>query len=397
MNETVRVPRVKVATYQAPRVAVTPVTEVIPSEPLPGCPAPGAYQKVLLDTVTGELSWHENPQHREPWSPAWTAVNDVPRETWKRWYPGKLFPPGSVGPHMWFEPVPELISWNVDSGFAGQPYLDVEAANALLELVAPYAQELLNGFYEAGGELDWSAAAAHAARNICRVTSRHREAAPREVDAHLVDFAEIVQRFPQVYRPEMLRLSLDELAEECEYQTRYIGANRNWHEEVKKVFGTPYRDGSGVNLDVLGVRSWYRTVLLDGDSRPPRDFRDWDAEHGRLASSAITSESTDAELERWSDAEERHASRQGVRIFGTKEAAFQRRAQLREQDWDRLAVVGAEVARLEKYREERAGLVARVTQWEPSDSDIGSRARMSRQAVHKLRVGDKSAEGLSKQ
>ncbi|MGW3491890.1 hypothetical protein [Streptomyces sp. NPDC001054] len=389
---TVSVPKVEVVTYQAPRVVITPVTEVISPEPVQGRRAPGAYQHVLLDTGTGELSWHESTEHREPWNPAWKAINDVPRETWKRWHPGKVFSPGSVGPHMWFEPVPELINWTVDSGFGGRPYLNVEDANALLELVAPYAQEVLDGFYEAGGELDWSAAAAHAARNICRVISRSQQAAPREVDAHLVDFAEIVQRFPQVYRPEMLRLSLDNLAEECEYQTRFIGTNKQWHEEVKKVFGTPYHDGSGVSLDVLGVRSWYRTLLLDGDPRPTRDFRDWDAEHGRLAAATITSETTDAELERWIGAEEHRAAQQGVRILGAKDAAYELRAQLREQDWDRLAVVGAEVARLEKYREERTKLVGRVTQWGYGDSDVAGRARMSRQAVHKLRTGDKAED-----
>ena len=383
MTETVPVPQIEVATYQAPRVTITTVESVIPSEPVPGSHAPGHYQHVLLNTVTGELAFHESTQHREPWDPSWRAVNDVPKSTWKRWHPGKLFLPGS-GPHMWFEPVPELLSWTVDSGFPGHPYLDVEAANALLELVKPYAQELLDGLFEAGGELDWSAASAHAGRNLCRLTSRHREAAPREVDADLVDFAEIVQRFPQVYHPELLRLSLDKLAHECEIHTRYLGCD-NWHPEIKKVFGTPYRDGSGVYLQVTGVRSWYRTVLLAGDPREPRDFADWDAAHGSLTASGITSQSTDAELDVWIEQEETRAAQQGLRLFGTREAAYSHRARLREQDWDRLAVVGAECARLEKYLAERRQLVTRAIAWGYSDSDIAGRARVSRQAVHKLR------------
>ncbi|MCQ4045795.1 hypothetical protein ACFOSC_27735 [Streptantibioticus rubrisoli] len=382
-NEAVSVPQIEVATYRAPRVTVTPVTEVIPSEPVAGAHAPGAYQNVLLNTRTGELSFHESTEHREPWNPQWKAINDVPRETWKRWHPGKLFLPGA-GPHMWFEPVPELLNWTVDSGFTGHPYLDVEAANALLELVAPYAQELLDGFFEAGGELDWSAASARAGRQLCRLTSRHREAALPEVDADLVDFAEVVAHFPQVYRPEMLRLSLDKLAHECEVQTRYIGANEHWHEEVKKVFGTPHRDGTGVHLQVTGVRSWYRTVLLDGDPREPRDFADWDAAHGSLNGSGITSESTDADLDAWIEREELRAAQAGLRLFGTREAAYSHRARLREQDWDRLAVVGAECTRLEKYRTERLQLVNRAISWGYSDSDIAGRARVSRQAVHKL-------------
>lgn len=381
-NEAVSVPQIEVATYRAPRVTVTPVTEVIPSEPVAGAHAPGAYQHVLLHTATGELSFHESSEHREPWNPSWRAVNDVPRETWKRWHPGKLFLPGS-GPHMWFEPVPELLCWTVDSGFTGCPYLDVEAANALLELVTPYAQELLDGFFEAGGELDWSAASARAGRQLCRLTSRHREAALPEVDADLVDFANVVQRFPQVYRPEMLSLSLDKLAHECETHTRALGSE-HWHPEIKKVFGAPHSDGSGVGLQLTGVRSWYRTVLLDGDPRAPRDFADWDAAHGSLKDSGIASESTDADLDTWIEREELRAAQQGVRLFGTQEAAYSHRARLREQDWDRLAVVGAECARLEKYRTERLQLVNRAISWGYSDSDIAGRARVSRQAVHKL-------------
>lgn len=391
-NEAVTVPEVEVSTYRAPRVTITPVESVIPSEPVAGAHAPGSYQHVLLNTSTGELAFHESTEHREPWNPAWQAVNDVPKATWSRWHPGKLFLPGS-GPHMWFEPVPELLNWGVDSGFTGHPYLDVEAANALLELVAPYAQELLDGFFEAGGELDWSAASARAGRQLCRLTSRHREAAAPEVDADLVDFADIVARFPQVYRPELLGLSLDKLAERCEYQTRYIGANEHWHQEVKKVFGQPYPDGSGVGLQVLGVRSWYRTVLMDGDPRPARDFADWDVEHQVLAASDISSETTDAALDTWIEREELRAGQQGVRLFGTKEAAYSHRARLREQDWDRLAVVGAECARLEKYKAERLQLVTRAISWGYGDSDIAGRARVSRQAVHKLSKKAEDASG----
>ncbi|MFE5730231.1 hypothetical protein ACFQ7A_04865 [Streptomyces sp. NPDC056528] len=383
-SEAVTVPQVEVATYRAPQVTITPVTEVIPSEPVAGAHTPGGYQSVLLNTRTGELSFHESTEHREPWNPRWRAINDVPKETWNRWHPGKPFMPGS-GPHMWFEPVPELLSWHVDSGFTGHPYLGVEAANDLLELITPTAQQLLDGFFEAGGELDWSAESAHAGRQLCRLTSRHREAARREVDGDLVDFADIVARFPQVYRPELLGLSLDELAERCEYQTRYIGANEHWHEEVKKVFGQPYRDGSGVGLQVLGVRSWYRTVLMDGDPRPPRDFADWDVQHKALAASEITSETTDAALDTWIKREELRAGQQGVRLFGTKEAAYSHRARLREQDWDRLAVVGAEVARLEGLEAERRKLVDRMIAWGHSDSDIAGRARITRQAVNKRR------------
>ncbi|MFC9431481.1 hypothetical protein [Streptomyces sp. NPDC056987] len=381
------VPQIKVATYQAPQITVTPVTAVISTEHIEPGRTPGAYQHVLLDTTTGVLSFHEGTEHLERWDPSWTAINDVPRETWKRWHPGTLFT-GGGGPHTWFEPVPELLCWVIDSGFTGHPYLDVEAANALLELVAPTAQELLDSFFEAGGELDWSAAAAHTARNICRLTSRYREAAPLDVDSELVDYAAIVQRFPAVYRPDLLRLTSDKLAEACEYQTRFLGNNEHWHPEIKKVFGAPHSDGSGVSLGVLGVRSWYRTARLEGDPRPPRDFSDWNAEHGSLAGSGITSDCPDTALDTWAERQDLLAAQQGLRLLGAKEAAHSHRANLREQDWDRLAVVGAEVARLETLRAERSLLVRRAIGWGRDDSAIASRARMSRQAVNKMRTND---------
>lgn len=383
-DQTVPVPQVEVARYQAPRVTVTPVRSVIPSDRVEGASPAGGYQYVLLHTITGELRFHESTQHREPWDPSWKAVNDVPKETWERWHPGTSFPAGP-GPGMWFRPVPELLSWHVDSGFTGHPYLDVEAANTLLDLLAPYAQDLLDRLFESAGELDWSAASVHAGRQMGRLTSRYREAASPEVDSDLVDFAAIVARFPQVYRPELLRLGLDKLAEECEFQSRFIGMNERWHQEVKKVFGRPYHDGSGVSLQVLGVRSWYRTALLQGDPRPARGFGDWDAEQGRLTASGITSQTTDAELDRWIEDEDLYAAQQGVRLVGIRDAAYSHRAQLREQDWDRLAVVGAEVARLEEYLSERRRLVSRAIHWGYGDSDIAGRARMSRQAVHKMR------------
>ncbi|MFB7983817.1 hypothetical protein [Streptomyces vinaceus] len=365
------------------------MTEVISSEPIAGRHQPGGYQHVLLDTVNGELRFHESTEHLEPWDPAWKAVNDVPRSTWERWHPGTMFLPGG-GPHQWFEPVPGLLSWTLRSGIPEWPYLDVTAANAFLEDLVPSAQELLDGLFQAGGELDWSAASARASRNMDRVCN-HLPAAPAQADAQLTDFGQIVDRFPQVYQPELLRLSLEDLAKECEYITRFLGSNKHWHPEIKKVFGAPYADGSGVGLDVLGVRSWYRTVLLDGDPRPVRAVTDWDAEHDSLSSSGITSTSADADLDAWAEREELRAAREGLRLLGAQGAARSHRASLREKDWDRLAVVGAEVARIEEEldqaRAARLELVTRAIDWGQADAAIGTRARMTRQAVHKIRTG----------
>jgi hypothetical protein len=284
------------------------VTEVITAKPLDGR-RPGHYQQVLLDTRTGELRFHEIPERWEPWNPACRSISDVPRETYKRWHPGTFF--SGVGPHQWFEPVPEVLSWTIGSGVEEFPYLDADAANALLQELTPYAQTLLDGLFDAGGDLDWSADSGRAGRNITRLCKTERKAAGPEADAHLVDYGTIVARFPQVYRPNLLRRSLDGLAKDCESITRYLGCNERWHQEIKEVFGVPYSDGSGMGHDVLGARAWYRSVLMNGDPRPLKEFADWNAEQGRLAAGGITSTSTDTELDGWADREEEEAARQG--------------------------------------------------------------------------------------
>ncbi|MEU1407535.1 hypothetical protein ABZ471_35235 [Streptomyces sp. NPDC005728] len=260
--------------------------------------------------------------------------------------------------------------------------------------MAGEGQALLTRWRDA--DLDWSADSGRAGRNITRLCKRHWKAAGPEADAHLVDYSEIVARFPQVYRPNLLRQQLDELAKDCESITRYLGSNEHWHPEVNEAFGVPYRDGSDKGHDVLGVRAWYRSILMDGDPRPLKEFPDWEAEHGRLAAGDITSTSTDAELDRWADLEEKNAARQGWRLLGAREAAAAHREQLRDRGWDRLAVVGADIAELENStdavdknlettRQERLHLVTAAIGWGRSDSEIATRARVPRRAVYELR------------
>ncbi|MEV4559102.1 hypothetical protein AB0K51_19220 [Kitasatospora sp. NPDC049285] len=396
MEIKIVVPQVQQARYAAPRVAVTPVVEVISSVSVsyPSF-APGHYQQILLDTRTGELRFFESTEHLEPWNPAWTAANDVPRETWRRWHPGTLF--SGRGPHMWFQPVPDLLAWVIDSGVKELPYLGVQDANRLLEELAPHAQALLDGLFQAGGELDWSATAARAGRTIGRLCDRHHRAQPAtaDADADLVDYAEIVARFPEVYRPGVLGAGRKRLADGCEGITRFLGCNEHWHPEIKKVFGRTADDGTYVYLDVLGVRSWYRTVLLGGDPRPAVEFADWDSEHSALADSGITSMTTDAGLASWSERVTTRAGSAGINLLGALEAAHAHRTVLREQEWNRLAVTGADIAEMKAeavhgadikaLEAEQAVLIGRAISWGRTDSSIARRARTSEQTVTSLR------------
>lgn len=248
---TVAVPR-----YAAPQVAAVPVTGVISPEPV-GDRIVGHYQQVLLNTRTGELRFHENTAHREPWNPDWTCSGDVPPETRDRWYPGKAFMPGG-GQDQW-EPVPELLSWTVDSGVKEFPYLDADGANALLDEIAPFAQGLLDGLYQTGEDLDWSAGSVNIGRDICGLCSRKRQTAG--VSPGNADYSEIVRRFPYLFRPELLALPAGRLAGECESISRFLGCNEHWNPEVHEVFAIARYPGDGYpELHVYGVRSWYRAA-----------------------------------------------------------------------------------------------------------------------------------------
>jgi putative hemolysin len=251
LERAARVPAVTVPRYDAPRVTTVAVTQVISPEPVSGRPEPGHYQQVMLDTRTGELRFYESAEHLE------APDGDV---AWDRWHPGELFVPNG-GPHMWFEPVPGLLYWVVDSGryVPGLPYLDAAAANALLGEVAPYAQALLDGLWDTG-ELDWSAASAAAGRHIERLCSRERRACGRTEG--LADYGDIVARLPHVYQPALLTAAPDKLAGWCESITRFLGCNEHWHPEVTEAFGAPCRsdNDSYLVLDKLGVRAWYRAA-----------------------------------------------------------------------------------------------------------------------------------------
>jgi hypothetical protein len=391
----------------APPVTVVAVTETISSVPMNGRFRPGHYQSVLLNTTTGELSLHESTEHLEPWRAEWRAVNDVPRDILRRWHPGQPFLAGG-GPHQWFEPVPEVLSWVIDSGVTELPYLDAAAANALLARVAEQAGELLVNLYVTAGHphpgaekldrpttglLYWSAVSAHVGRNIVRLCSRKQFTAERDADRELVDFADIVRTHPQVFRPRLLRMPDVKLTAECEYITRFLGSNDAWNGEIRQAYGKTSPEpggGSYTRLDVLGVRPWYLAARQEGEF-PVLEFAAWDAQHGALAASGIIALTGDDEIERWAQQQEDQGIDQGVVLLGAADAGREYRNQQRDLAWDQLAPAGERVARLEQElaaaRAHRRHLVAVAALWNSSDDEIGKRARMSRQAVHKIRTG----------
>ncbi|MFE7963474.1 hypothetical protein ACFU0X_10530 [Streptomyces cellulosae] len=389
MTTSIAVPDISVPRYKAPQVATTPVTEVIPSEPVSGNRAwPGQYQHIVLNTRTGQLYFHESDEHRTPWNPAWKSFTDVPDEIRSRWHPGALFLPGDN--HALFKPVPAILYWVIDSGVDELPYLDVDAANEILAAAAPFAQELLDNLYDVEGDLDWSAASWIAGRNLNRGLSRHRDPLPQDADIYrdVADYADVIARYPEIYQPELTTLSLEEIADHAETIVRFLGCNEHWHPQVLETFGCPDRTGY-VCFTPAGVRAWYRAAALYGGPLPGKPFSVWDAEHGRLASGEITATTSDDELTTWAAKEEERAAREGFRLLDVREAAIRHRDGLRAQAWERGQAVRKLIETLQDQLRpliaERASLINDAIGWGRGDSEIAAQVGVTRQAVHQAR------------
>lgn len=273
-----RVPHVTVPRYAAPRVTVTPVTQVISQKPAAdwGPPRPGHYQSILLDTRTGEMSFHESAQHLEPRAWPRERTSDVPRTTWERWYPGTLFP----GTYGWTDPVPGLLRWVIDSGVTAFPYLDADGANALLAQVAPHAQDLLDNLFSADA-LDWSVSSVRTGRDIAGLCSRHRKAAGH-VNG-MADFADIVARFPQAYTDHgdftATLYPGEPMAAWSKDISACYGVSQQYPDALA-AFGAPWPgyDSGALHMDVLGARAWHETAagLAPCSSTPAGPMTDQD-------------------------------------------------------------------------------------------------------------------------
>ncbi|MFE7963473.1 hypothetical protein ACFU0X_10525 [Streptomyces cellulosae] len=386
MQTTPAVPSIDVPRYQAPHVTVARVTELLPTEPVDGRLA-GRFQHLRLNARTGELSFYESNQHLTPHDPAWDETG-VPAELRQLWHLDTVLVAETQRPRSVTE-VSELLHFQVDSGHADRPYLNVVSANKLLDLARPIAQELLDGLYNVDGQLDWSAASWHASRNLTRLASRHANPQPRAVDCDLVDFADVVTIYPRVFEGDVLDLKGEALAKRCATISRFLGCLEGWHPEITQTFGRREPGSNWVDLSILGVWSWYRAVILAGDPRPVLNVRDWEPGQKRLAGH-ITSSASDAELRAWARDEAKHAAREGYRLEGARRAAHRRRSELRRQEWQRMAVVAREVVELREVLAplltERAALLAAYVAARRSDEEISVQLGVGREEVARVRA-----------
>ncbi|MFI1586102.1 hypothetical protein [Embleya sp. NPDC020630] len=144
---------------------------------------------------------------------------------------------------MWCTPVPETLSWTIDSGCTALPYLDTAAANALLRQLVPNAQAPTHPLR--GRRRPRLVRRRRPARPHHQppVLTRPRLRAALHIDTTLVDFVDVVRRFPQAYQPHPAHLAADRLAAECAATARFLGRTRAWLPEITQAFGTPDRGG----------------------------------------------------------------------------------------------------------------------------------------------------------
>lgn len=372
----------------APQVTVRPVE----ADRLPPIPTRddnvGHYQQILFDLVSGELQFFAYD-----WR---ILVSPDDREAWRRQHPGMHTPPSDF--EMW-EPAAPLRCWIIDSWAVDwstphpttpRDYLTAEQAEQFLAELAPLAQRLAENMVRVPGtdDLDWSAAAMAAARDIGRACSRHHR--PPAVDGYpdLVDFADVAAALPDVIDPQWVAATDAELDRATETLIRHLRvrrdgdrivyANRDVEAELK------------AKLTVCGIRAWlYAYRAAAAANLTITDAADWYT----TRPAPVTASTTDDHLTAIAEAEQQAAAAAGAKLVGLPDALRRAREVARDRVWAELGRVGtataAADAELRRLRAVRTGLIAQIIGWDDARSrngaELGRQAHMSREAIANLR------------
>ncbi|MFD8386568.1 hypothetical protein ACFV2X_50105 [Streptomyces sp. NPDC059679] len=337
----------------------------------------GHYQKLVLDVRNGEFyffcdDWRipEDPDRRED-----------------------RFPPveGIWAPFHWLR-VPDVIWWTIDSGIpvAERPYLTLEEGNAFARKVAPLAEALLLNLLPVPGTntYDWSAEAASAGMDIKAACDRHQHP-PQGRRPELVNMAEAVSVHPELVQDRWATLDDEQLDEEAEHLNR-CGLSHN--PAIAEGLGI---DPKARHASLVGTRAWlheHRRQAAAG--RPLQSAAAYLTAHPAL----VTADTTNAELETVPEKAAAAAAAEGIVLLSnTTYVARTHREKRRQEVLDELATYGEARATAEAaVKSSRAAVYARLYRafaWEErsdgrpavSDTDLGKLAKVSRQAVGKLR------------
>ncbi|MEU0743959.1 hypothetical protein [Streptomyces sp. NPDC006134] len=333
----------------------------------------GHYQHIVLNTRTGELSFHCSDYRR--------------RDNEEDYYPGSLFAPSH------WQGVPEVLYWVIDSGVDERPYHDVAEGNAFAHEVAPLAQTLLDHLVPVPGteDLDWSAVSASAGLDIGRACHRDRKG-PEGRRPWLIEVSDAARDFPRIIQDHVATATNATVDNEAEHLVR-MGLRRqgDFWPDLATHYGIEEQDATRYHAGLIGTRAYlYQHRLDQAAGRPLVPAAEWLDKHPTV----VTADTTDAELEAFPQTARAAAAAEGIVLLGaSRQAAYERRTALRQEVLDELAALGKARAEAEQtVKSARAGIYSRLYRafaWEgrpeTSDAELGRLAQMTRQAVNKLR------------
>jgi hypothetical protein len=239
----------------------------------------------------------------------------------------------------------------------------------------------------------WSAEAVAAARTINAACDRNHQGPPTvaAVPSGTVNFGDAVAALPEMVRAEWAEMgdaALDEIADSLN-RIAY-----RWYPKLAERFGVPYRDGSGIGLEVFGVRSWlYAYRAHEAGRRPVVDAATWFAQPDHSLTRRVTADHDDDALAEFAASERTAAARARIKLVGIARVVRAYRDELRarilEEDLPRAREA---VERLQRAKAGRAGLLGQIIGWgdkryhSDNDAELGRRAGLTRQVVNQLRI-----------
>lgn len=358
----------------------------------PGQYLPNIYIHVILDLAAGRVAIVADPRYRGP------AKEDHAEQK----YVGSWM-------HRWDfpVPVPSHMTWEISN------HLTPDEAEQLLGLIAEQARVILSDLVpvegRAAGGWDWSLRAAAAVRAIgsfCRnthsalsATSTYGAAWMTENSYKfqgLLDMTDALAATPELASPEwavMTDVELDEAAAKLARTAPYELRGQWFDAAHLEESALPH----SVSIYLVGVlATLYRLRAEQAGALTPTDASVWFTEHTTQLT-AIDDCTSDAELAKLSQAEERRAATKGKRLLGAQAYLTAVRTGRRDRIRQELTSTGQRAANLagqyKKAQSSRAALLLRIDGWgDPQDGDESNRnamlarlAGISRQAVLSLR------------
>lgn len=381
------------------QVSYTPIPQEAELPPLPTrADHAGAYQQVLLNVRTGELT-----VFCTDWRVRAPFPNDgEDRTLWDAQHPGRM---PNTAVYEATKPVPPVLSFYIDTWTpADWPANETPPTPAWVPMtreqcdafgagLVPLAHDLVTNLFRVPGtdDLEWSAESVAAAHALGLACDRYHQGRVGKVDpAGMINFGTAVTAMPELLKPEWAEMDNARLDEAADSLCRFTS---HWHPELKENFGVPYRDGSGIGLDVYGARSWlYAYRAQEAENRQIVDAAAWFAVPAHTLTRRVSADHSDDDLDALAARERLTAAKEGVKLVGAERVIRAYRDELRARIIeDDLTRAREAVERLAKAKAARSGLLGQIIGWDDpryhsdNDAELARRSGLTRQAVNQLR------------